>query len=110
MLLNGIQPPPVGSVKDVILTRMYQMDQMQRHFDVHTFGMLMVSSATASIPQNGAQQIALNNVKKILSHHAESVAYGNWSSSKVKKIQEEKVSDEEMLRRVALMGRMKLGK
>ena len=106
MLLNGIQPPPIGSVRDVVLTRMYSMDQMQKHFDLYTMGMLMLSASGGAIPQNDAQQVARKNVENILARHGESIAYANWSGTVRSKPAKTQQTDEDIMRRVALMGRM----
>lgn len=96
MLLNGIEPPEIGTIKDRIMTRMFSMEQARKVEEMSTLGSLIASA-------NRADQNVVNNIKSILEGYKETSGYNTWSNDSKNKVKDKEKIDSDMLDRVSKM-------
>jgi len=106
MKMRGVQPPPLGSVSDRVMTRMYMMEQLQQHEAISTIGMLLASVSPAD-------KRVMGNIRGVLAEHRKSVAFGSWSNAALAERASEankSQTDEDILKKVEALGGMHRGK
>jgi len=99
MKMRGVQPPPLGSVQDRVMTRMYMMEQIQEHETLSTVGMLLASSGRAD-------KMMMGNIRRVLEEHRKTLAFANWSNTARQEETERATTDDDILKKVEAMGGM----
>jgi len=94
MLLKGIEPPEIGTVRDRVMTRMFSMEQAKKLEEMSTFGSLIAVA-------NKADKTVMNNIKSVLDHYKDTTGYNTWSNLKKTKKVEKKQTEAELLAKVA---------
>jgi hypothetical protein len=93
MLMRGIQPPTLGTVRDRVMTEMFAIERQLEQENFKTISLVMSVLL-------GADKSRLETVFKILTDQSEKLTYRHWS---VEKKQEEALrvrSDLDILQRL----------
>lgn len=97
MLLRGIKPPQLGSVRDRIMTEMFIREQV---LDDDKF----MTLATIVTALTATRKETLGVVNRILEDWRESGYFNRWSVDKKQKDTDKRLSDLDLLQQVNKLG------
>jgi len=98
MLMRGITPPPLGSVRDRLMSEMFAREKLLEHENLATMAIVMAHI-------NGVTKESADKIFKILDEHRERQLFKHWMMGSKREQRAKVVSDQEMLERLNRMGR-----
>jgi len=92
-MMHGITPPPLGSVKDQLISEMFARERSIEHESLQAISLIVAMSV-------GVSEEKAKNIFKILDDHRASKLYKTWSIDKKKHEKSKYESDLQSLHRM----------
>jgi hypothetical protein len=100
MLMRGIMPPRLGSVRDKVMTEMFARERLLEHENLATMALMMGMAL-------GVDADKAKRMFKVLEEHRDRQMFKHWMVDKRKEVKAQKETDLELLERLNRMGGQK---